>query len=58
MPNEYAAPSIASPQVNGVPIGRRLPYGMATSVSAVDAIKEVRKATFIPGHSKMSMAMT
>ena len=41
-----------------MPIGRRLPYGMAASVINVDAANETRKATFIPGHARTSMAMT
>ena len=38
-----------SPQLTGVPTGRRLPYGMATSVNRMAAAKDTRKAWLKPG---------
>jgi hypothetical protein len=54
--NTYVEPTIASPHVEGVPTGRRLPYGMDASAITVVKTNENKNAWFIPGHLRMSIA--
>ena len=49
VPNTYTEASMDSPQLVGVPLGRRLPYGIDNNARPVARRNEKRKASLSPG---------